>query len=38
MIIADARSNEYGRGVMKAGELAGWQEASLGRIARQYAG
>ena len=38
VIIADARSNEYGRGVMKAGELAGWQEASLGRIARQYAG
>ena len=37
VIIADARSNEYGRGALQAGELAGWEETSLGRIARQYA-
>lgn len=38
VIIADAKANDYGRGVLKAGELTGWQETTLARIARQYAG
>ena len=38
VIIADARSNEYGRGVMKAGELTDWQETTLARIGPQHAG